>query len=411
MKAIGITCGIGSMLVGARAAGFEVVGNVEWRRYYHKVDKSGNNTFRHNFPGAFLVNNWDSLSAEQKESIVGKIDIALGHPECGSYSQLNMNRASQVTNPGDIPLFIDLVSKIKPRFFVMDDLPMAFCAVPMSEYAAKLPEYDLFPEMISNCHYGNIQKNRKRMFMLGALKTEKFVFIPGEFQHDLTMEKVMGDILGKEGQGIPNHEIHTLRGTTSRGRHLRHREDQPTWAEIQEYFASQPEGRILQYHGPEGEMMNRPGFRKAHWEGHSGVLTGQNPDVHPVKNLPLTIRERARIQGFPDSFEFIGAVINEDGTWDHEKNNPLVKQTGKAMPIQFCTYISKLIYNHINWLDTPEITAQRFLPDNDYVKSAKEWFCENVGYSDQGKACQFCHSNKTCEGPTPIMEEVKDENI
>jgi len=32
MKAIGITCGIGSMLIGAKQAGFEVVGNIGWLR-------------------------------------------------------------------------------------------------------------------------------------------------------------------------------------------------------------------------------------------------------------------------------------------------------------------------------------------------------------------------------------------
>lgn len=408
MKALGITCGIGSLLIGAKEAGFDVVGNIEWRKYYHCKDEEGRNGFTEYFPGSFLVESWDDLTVNQINSIVGKIDIALGHPECGSYSQLNMNRASQVTNPGDIPLFIDLVSKIKPRYFVMDDLPMAFCAVPMSEYAEKLPEYDLFPEMISNAHYGNIQKNRKRMFMIGALKTENFVFVPGEFEHDLTMEKVIGDLMGKEGGDIPNHEHHTTGGGTSRGMHLRRRNDRPSWKEIQDYFESQPEGRILQYHNEEGGLNNRPGFRKAHWKGHSGVLTGQNPDIHPVKNVPFTIRERARIQGFPDDFVFYGTRLEEDGTWDHDKNNKLVKCTGKAMPIQFGAYVSKLIMANITGQNI-KTTAERFLPVNPYVQEAKKWFCDNIGYSKQKKACEYCHNNSSCEGPQPTIPGIKEK--
>ena len=52
LKAIGITCGVGSMLLGARNAGFKVEGNVEWRKYYHAEDDAGRNTFTANFEGA-----------------------------------------------------------------------------------------------------------------------------------------------------------------------------------------------------------------------------------------------------------------------------------------------------------------------------------------------------------------------
>ena len=85
--------------------------------------------------------------------------------ECGRYSQLsgaNANRAERAEDPGDIPLFVDLISKLKPRFFAMDDLPKSFMAYPMSKYAEALPEMDLFPEWISNYHYGNVQKNSRK---------------------------------------------------------------------------------------------------------------------------------------------------------------------------------------------------------------------------------------------------------
>lgn len=56
------------MLIGARDAGFEVVGNIEWRKYYHARDEQGRNTFTENFPGAFLVNKIDDLTPEQLEA-------------------------------------------------------------------------------------------------------------------------------------------------------------------------------------------------------------------------------------------------------------------------------------------------------------------------------------------------------
>jgi site-specific DNA-cytosine methylase len=217
------------------------------------------------------------------------------------------------------------------------------------------------------------------------------------------MTTCIGDLQGKEGTGIPNHDPHTLTGGTSRAKHLRFRGDTPTWGEVRDYFASQPEGHILKYHNSEGGLNNRPGFRKSHKEGHSGVLTGQNPDVNPFTNLPLSIRERARVQGFPDDFIFYGTKIEPDGTWNTETSNAGgVKATGKAMPWEFNRYVAKLIANHIQGKDTKEITGQRFLPDNPFVKEAKQWFCKNIGYSNQEKACEYCHSNSKCNYPGGI---------
>jgi len=387
MRAMGITCGIGSMLLGARQSGFEIVGNIDWRRYYHLYDKEGRNTFKENFPGAFFLKHFHELSGDQLNDILG-IDLVMGHPECGNYSQLNKNRNHDKTNPADIPLFINMIAEIRPRYFVMDDLPELFCAVPMSYYVEKLPDYDLFPEWISNYHYGNVQKNRKRMFMIGALKEEEFVFTPGESDHDRTVSAVIGDIDYRIGF-LPNHEPINTTNYTRRGKHMRFRDDQPTWAEVQDYFASKPEGHIFEYHGPDGIILKRPGFRKCHWNAHSGVLTGQNPDIHPLRNLPFTIRERARLQGFPDDFIFYGSVLESDGSWDHDRNNHMVKQTGKAMPIQFCRYVSGIIGASIN-LQNPVSTNHRKLTPHEKITAAKQWFCENVGYSLPITACDHC---------------------
>lgn len=397
MRALGLTSGIGSMLVGARNAGFEIVGNVEWRKYYHKKDGNGKNTFTENFPGAFLYHAMKDLDAGHINRLQG-VDLVMSHPECGNFSQLNRFRSETQSNPGDIPLFLEMVQKIQPRFFVMDDLPRAFIAFPIEEYQRMLPDYDLFPEWVSNYHYGNIQKNRKRMFMIGSRKEEKFNFIPGEFEHQNTIKTVIGDLLGKDGIGIPNHESHVLSAVSSRATHMRFRNDRPTWGEVRDFFANEDEGRIFYYHGPEGQKLTRPGFRKAHWNGHSGVLSGQNPDVHPITNLPLSIRERARIQGFPDDFLFYGTVLEDDGTWNTERNTAMIKQTGKAMPVQFCEYVSQLIAAHSCYDYPPvNITGQRFLKQDSYIESAKKDYCRQFGFDQQDKVCHTCHSKDNCK--------------
>lgn len=404
MRAIGITCGVGSLLIGARQAGFRVEGNVEWRKYYSQPDEMGRTTFGENFPGAIYKNNLEQMT-EEEFARFRDADIALGHPECGAYSQLSGANASyrdrQQNDAADIPLFVDIVAKLRPRFFVMDDLPKSFMAFPMSEYAQRLPEYDLFPEWISNYHYGNIQKGRKRMFMLGARRSERWTFKPGEFEHSMTVADVIGD-MGEPGRGsnLPNHDPLDVTmdcyRALNQGEYRRHHD----WTSVKKYFSDKRGGHTLDYVRKDGSMVKRIGFLKGHWDGPAHVLTGGNPTVHAKRCEPYTIRERARIQGFPDDFVFYGTVLNSKGEWTHELNPHMVKQTGKAMPVQFAKYVSSQIMAHIQ-KQKFDASEKRFLDRNEWVDAAKQQYCSTAGYSDQAAACRQCWMREDC----PIRTE------
>lgn len=396
-KAIGITCGVGSMLLGARNAGFSVAGNVEWRKYYHAEDDHGRNTFHANFDDAVFPYQREQMTEEEFLRFQNA-DIALGHPECGNFSQLNANRDA-VNDPGDIPLFCDLVAEFKPRYFVMDDLPKSFIAFPMAEYHRRLPGYDLFPEWVSNWGYGNTQRARNRFFMLGALKQERWAFVPGEQRHDKTVADIIGDLEGMEGN-FPNHDRHVVGENCAKGLHLKYRDHRATWGEMRDYILNEvKEGGPIHYVGEDGSEKIRVGSYKGHWNGPAHVLTGGISGFHPRKGLPYTIRERARLQGFPDDFAFHGTVLDEENgqrVWNHDRNMHMVRQTGKAMPVQFCEYASKQIMNHIAGVFPLEYSNTRVIQPNAYVDAAKTWYCANVGYNNQPAACRSCQLARGC---------------
>jgi DNA (cytosine-5)-methyltransferase 1 len=396
LRALGLTCGIGSMLTGARQAGFDVQANIEWRRYYHLKDGEGRNTFTENFPGAQFVHKADDLSMDEIERLMG-VELALGHPECGNFSNLRADKTSQLDDPSDIPLFVDLVARFQPEFFVMDDLPKSFLPFPVTEYAKRLPDYDLFPEWISNYHYGNPQKWRKRLFMIGAKKHHRWAFKPDESMDKIVKVKdVIGDLCDPEtgeviGFQSQAHRDHVLDVVCTRAIGLREAGQQYTWRDMRDYFLENPMGTVMKYfHRTTGKEMTRFGLARTYWDGHSHVITGLNPTIHPLTGLPFSIRERARIQGFPDDFHFFGMKIEDDLSWNHDQNNPLVRQTGKAMPVQFCRYVSEQVRSHfVNGCDLPA-TGRRLINANEYVDHAKQEYCERIGYADQDRACSNC---------------------
>ena len=63
------------MLIGAKQQGYEILGNIEWRKYYHT------GTFERNFPGGFMIDHLKDLTPEQIEKSKG-VDVILGHTEC-----------------------------------------------------------------------------------------------------------------------------------------------------------------------------------------------------------------------------------------------------------------------------------------------------------------------------------------
>jgi len=378
-NALGITCGVGSMLIGARDAGFNIVGNIEWRKYYH----SG--TFERNFPGSFLVHKIEEVPDE----IPNNIDLVMGHPECGNFSNLNNRKEVVNTKAMDIPLFLDLCMKVNPRFIVMDNLPGSLEVLPMEFWAKKLKGYDLFFEWISNWGYGNIQKGRNRYFLIASKKEEKFAFIPGERENKLTVKDVIGDLYCARYGQIENHFYHTIEDISGRAKSLKKYNKRATFKDFQDYFKKQKSGHIMRYHAADGTIKLRFGLIKTHWDAHANVLTGTNPIVHPLTNLPLSIRERARIQGAPDDFVFIGEKLNEDHTWNHDKNSVLVKQTGKFMPVQFCRYVANQIMAHLTGSKFNS-SKDRILKPNPLIDKAKKAYCKKYGYSNQDSACGYC---------------------
>ena len=62
----------------------------------------------------------------------------------------------------------------------------------------------------------------------------------------------------------------------------------------------------------------------------------QTERCHPIENRPLTIREYARIQTFPDDWIFKGSA------------NQIYKQIGNAVPVNFASALGRSIIRMLN---------------------------------------------------------------
>lgn len=351
LKVIGITSGIGSLQYGAKQAGFEVLHSHEWREYYH------NGTYEKNYKKE------NTRSYEVDNRFVG-VDLVVSHPECGNYSNLytGANRANRESDPGDIYKFIDLASKYQPGFFLVDNLPKSLQAVTPDEWALKFKDYHIQFEMVSNWGYGNVQKNRNRLFIIGSHKDFKFHFTPGEKKHDLLLQDAIENI----ADDTPNHIKMKLGDTTQWSAYQAglSGDRKLTLKELQPWLQSARRRSNMPYYNKQGELKSKPGYSVVDRDHYSPVLTGGGGlyDNHWIEDekgyiRPLTIRERLRIQGFADDF----VVTPTEFEFNSKEHQSLIKQTGKCMPVQFPTYFAKQVSDFLKNGILPE-KPLRLLP-------------------------------------------------
>jgi len=371
----GVTSGVGSMLIGAKELGFEVLGNVEWRNYYNT------GTFEKNFNAPYTTD-YDNIGH------LHGADIVMVHDDCGDFSGLNLTgpKKSDVECQGKIPMTVKVVKEIDPNFFAMDNLPKMAEIFPAQYWIDEFPDYDIYFEWVSNYHYGNPQKNRKRFFIIGAKKKFNFVFVPGEYDFKTDM-----DLYSKDCDDLKNHIPVKLDDKIRGVSKLVDEDEMPieTWQDLYDY--SQRTSRAnLPYMSPKGDVRPKPGTAR-NPKTYSMVITGGMTTFHHDTGLPLTIRERANIQGFPRDFEFI---LTPGEHWSGKG----FRQVGKAMPVQFTTYCTGLFHSYLTQdeLDIPIVTDQRFLAPNQHIDKIKLEYCELTSYSTEA-ACESCWLKSKCD--------------
>lgn len=399
MKVLGVFGGIGSMMIGAKKQGYDVIGNIENRKPFFT------GTYEYNFPGTFFVKSVDELTPEQRESCKN-VDLIIGHPKCGSFSSMRLPtknvESDKKQSAKNFGLFVQTVKEFTPKFFAIDNLPKSLTEFTYENWKEYLPDYDIFFEYISNGNYGNPQK-RKRLFVIGARKDLGFYFIPGEFEHYETVIQRIGDI----PKDAPNHQQWKL--TDKVEGWWRYNVDPSfkdygaesnrlTYEEfIELILKKQKVGQSIRVLSKKGYETKRIGKCVVDVNKPAHAVTGGSVGHHyNFRNdtfMPFTIRERARIQGCPDDFVFIPNKENELNVW----HNNLVQQTGKFMPVEFTTFLTQQIKDFLEGnRDDSTYTDKRMVKPNIFIDENKYKYCQKFGYTNQEKVCFHCGSKEYC---------------
>lgn len=320
MKLISLFSGAGGLDLGFIKAGFKIT-------MANEFDSTIWETYERNHDVPLLRGDICDIESDE----FPECDGIIGGPPCQSWSEAGSLKGINDPRGQLFYEYIRILKDKQPAFFLAENVRGMMAqrhnaAVEgiVSQFEDSGYEVNIF--LLNASDYG-VAQDRKRVFYVGFRKDLNATFTPPvPYDHKLTFRDIIYDLKDTAIEAlpqnrtngdecmIPNHEYFT--GAYSSIFMSRNRVRQ--WD--QAAFTVQASGRQCQLH-PQAPTMPK-------------VKNNLNKFVEGKEHLyrRLTVRECARVQGFPDNFIFY-----------YEKLNDGYKMIGNAVPINLAFEIAKSI--------------------------------------------------------------------
>ena len=295
---LGICAGNGTVLFPFKD---QLIGNFELRSVF-KFPK--NEQWELNFKGIPL---WNKKGAGfDMLDTIKKPDIIIGHPDCGHSSVLSYSRAKKLGVPADnvsLQAFFTGVQWIKPKVFLMENLPALLKTYGKENLEETFSDYHLKFFIGPVTKWGNSQKSRKRLVIIGVNKAYPEAFLDN-FKlskhkiHKLKYYNMLVKQLDCLNDAQKEAVAHVRLSNNTKiaifgGKKMTLKEIKDVWNSLpptQKRFPANKE-----------RMKYAPGVYRNLNNDYPLTVRKGNREFTPKGNV-LTPRQRARIQGVPDSF-------------------------------------------------------------------------------------------------------------
>jgi DNA (cytosine-5)-methyltransferase 1 len=296
LVAIDLFAGCGGLALGFEAAGIETIG--------FEQDKDAVATYNKNLTGnCFEI----TLTADAEYP---KADLVIGGPPCQPFSVGGKQLGLKDSRDG-FPIFLQAVETVKPRLCLFENVRGMMYK--NKEYLAEIIDqlenlgYEVSYQLVKAVNY-EVPQNRERLIVIGHMGGYEF---PAPFDYKFTAGDALADI------------VHVVL------------DDHKFVTESQDKYIAKYE-KASDCVNPRDLYMDRPSRTVT-----CRNLAGATGDMHRIK-LPdgrrkrLNVREGARLQSFPDWFEFSGSEASQ------------FKQVGNAVPPLMSYHLAKGIVSYLN---------------------------------------------------------------
>ena len=362
LKALDFFCGCGGISAGLRGAGFDVLAGIDVEPRYMA-------TFERNFPDATALR--CDLSSIRPEHLMdqlgiapGQLDLVAGGPPCQGFSKNVPRRYRFMDDPNNLLIrtYLDYCVALKPSMILMEnvaEMKNGFSMRFSEEIHGRLEQagYAVTHATLNAAEFGIPQRRRRAFFLAsrggraprlpapthGNCSRQDDIFAKRPF---VSVWDAIGDLPSlSHGRG-EDPSSYACSPFSEYQRKARTRSDKVR-NHIARPLAPTQYARLASLRPGQGNKDLPDDLRtKGGYSGAYGRLTkamvaptitrwvfhpGSGRWGHPVDIRTLTIREAARIQGFSDTYEFVGSFVQQAGQLGNAVPPLLIEKVATTM--------------------------------------------------------------------------------
>lgn len=333
---IELFAGAGGLALGLEKAGFESL-------LLNEIDKSACATLQKNRPDWNVQN--CSITSLDFSGYKNKVDLVSGGFPCQAFSYAGKKLGFEDARGTLFYEFARCVKEVNPPIFLAENVR----GLLQHENGKTLETikdiidelgYELIEPKVLKAIFYQVPQKRERLFLIGIRKDLKHFLNsyhwPSPYKRILTMRDALKagilypiDVPKSKGQSYPQRKKEIMDLVPPGG----------YWRDLPE--AVQKEYMLKSFYLGGGKTGMA---RRLSWDEPSLTLTcapaqKQTERCHPEETRPLTVREYARIQTFPDDWEFVGSSTS------------VYKQIGNAVPVNLGYAMARSLVRLFNQIE------------------------------------------------------------
>ncbi len=333
---IELFAGAGGMALGMEKAGIEHI-------LLNEIEKNACDTLRFNRP------NWNVLEKDIQKvdfsAYRNKVDIITGGFPCQAFSSAGKKLGFEDTRGTLFFDFARCINEVQPKIFIGENVKGLLKhdkgrTLDVIKQSIKDIGYTLIEPQILKAMYYKVPQKRERLILVGvrndlANHITKFKF-PEKYHSVLTVSDAFKkgvlyecDVPKSEGVTYPQRKKEIMQQIPEGG----------YWRDLSDELQREYMGGSYFLGGGKTGLARRLDMKKPSLTLVCSPAMKQTERCHPLETRPLTIRESARIQTFPDNWIFQGAKGQQ------------YKQIGNAVPVNLAYALGLSLVNFLNQIE------------------------------------------------------------
>lgn len=326
--------GAGGLSLGLENAGFHSIANIE-------MDHTACETLRMNRPNWNVIeddiNNiaQNDITSHKQITLKGNLDVLSGGYPCQSFSYAGLRHGLDDTRGTLFYPYSQLLLQLQPKVFIAENVKGLVnhdngrtldTMIKIFEKAG----YNVQWNVLNAWDYGVAQK-RERIVIIGIrndlYENQKVPFyFPEKFEYKPLLKDALKNVPESKGASYPKSKTDVLELVPPGG----------CWVDLPEEIAKNYMGASFNSGGGRRGMARRLAWTEPSLTLTTSPAQKQTERCHPDETRPFTVREYARIQSFPDDWQFAGSLNNQ------------YKQIGNAVPVKLAEAIGKSVIKYLN---------------------------------------------------------------